>query len=77
MIERRFAMWVPKVACGISKLGMPIVWVEGSDRENLGKSGAGSPDTHPSPRDDMKLGVCCVVCLTEAPTFAKASGSGT
>jgi len=68
---------VPKVASGISKLGMPMAWVEGNGRENLGKSGAGSPDAHPSPRDDMKLDACCVVCPTGAPTFAKASGSGT
>jgi len=68
---------VSNVLSGTSKLRMFIVWVEGGGRENLGKSGAGSPDAHPSPRDDMKLGVCCVVCPTEAPTFAKASGSGT
>jgi len=31
----------------------------------------------PYPGDEMKLDACCVVCPTKAPTFAKASGSGT
>jgi len=74
-----FVVYVPNV-CGSSKLDLPVAWMRGSGRENPWATDAGSSlDAHPIPRDYFVLDECSVVCPKprEAPTFVKASGSGT